>query len=72
MEWSWEWPRENGYYWLYGWCFSNHDDPPRFYYVKVRRTGNGWAYIADGHFIYKAEGAYGVWQPVEFPERPAD
>ena len=70
MNWTTEWPTEPGHYWFYGWCFRDRDKPAKFHCVEVWKLQKGRAYVTDGHFLYKAEGAEGVWQPVEFPELP--
>jgi hypothetical protein len=31
---------------------------------------NALGLIADGHFLYKAEGAYGMWARIELPTLP--
>jgi len=72
MNWTSEWPTEPGHYWFYGWCFSDRDRPARFHYTTVGKTPRGVCYVADGYFLYKAEGAEGVWQEVQFPELPEE
>lgn len=72
MKWTEAWPTEPGYYWLYGWTYHYRDRSAELYYVKVRRIANGFAYITDGHFLYMAEGAKGIWQPVVLPILPTD
>ena len=68
--WTQEWPTELGYYWLYGWCFKDHR-PAKYNFVEVRRFSFGTlAYIANGHLLYKGQGASGHWQKVDFPKSP--
>ena len=46
---------------------------PDTYAVKVRLTGQKLdvpMYIADGNFLYEAEGAEGVWQKIADPVLP--
>ena len=72
MSWSKKWPNKRGYYWFFGWCFSSRTRLPELHFVKVRLDGTKRPlYITNGHFLYKAEGAEGVWLPVELPEPPA-
>lgn len=68
--WTREWPTQSGHYWFYGWCFHGHDNAPQLFFVKVRQIQNGLAYITEGHFLYEAEGARGVWQEAELPKLP--
>ena len=70
MEWTLKWPEISGYYWFYGWCFRERNHEPELHYVKVRRIANGVALITNGHLLYKAEGAYGMWATAELPTLP--
>lgn len=71
QEWTPDWPAERGYYWFYGWCFRRRDRPPELHFVKVRHDGTGKPiYITDGHFLFKAEGAEGLFCPADIPELP--
>ena len=73
MNWSVDidWPNETGYYWFYGWCFRERHYPARIHFVEVRHGADKRPiYITGGHFLYKAEGAEGLWQPVAMPELP--
>ena len=70
MNWIYDWPIESGFYWFFGWCFRNRDRAPELHFVKVRKISNGMCYITNGHFLYKAEGAEGVWQLVKLPILP--
>lgn len=70
--WSKEWPRALGLYWLWGRRFSNpHKKLSEMFLVKVVHMGDGKipAYICDGAFISKEEGAEGYWTPA-FPPLP--
>jgi hypothetical protein len=69
--WSETWPTETGRYWFYGWCFENHTDSPALYYVNVRKCSNGVMRYTDGHFIYKSDGAIGLWSLVQLPDLPS-
>lgn len=68
--WTKEWPTCPGYYWFYGWCFGDRDRAAKHHYVKVRKIANGVSYVADGHFLYKAEGGDGYWSPAITPVLP--
>jgi len=73
--WTHKWPTEPGMYWFYGFCWRKmRDEPeePEMYLVKVRKISNGLMCITDGHFIYKAEGAEGMWLKAELPEPPKE
>ena len=73
VQWHDEWPTKSGYYWLYGWCWKMEwDRPARLFFVQVKEITNGVVYITNGHFIYKTEGAKGVWLPIEPPELPKE
>ena len=70
--WTREWPTTAGYYWFHGhkWSTSPRDaEPTSTYFVRCCLDGtNSPTYITDGHFLYKAEGACGVWMPAKVPE----
>lgn len=82
MNWSKEWPNEKGFYWLFGWRFKQDyetfNDPPSFHLVKVTHAISGRSgemiavYTTNGHFLYKSEGAKGLWAKCEFPEQPSE
>ena len=62
-EWTDQWPQDEGYFWAFGWPFSNRnlDRPPDLYSLKVQRIGTAGgqpgslAYTASGAFVYKSE-----------------
>ena len=67
--WTDNWPDKKGYYWFYGWPYGDKTRPPELKYVKVWKTANSLAYVADGQFIYKKE-AVGKWTTVVLPKLP--
>ena len=69
MNWTKEWPTTPGQYWFYGRRSSMRDKDDLFY-VQVRKIQNGVTYICEGSFLFEAEGAKGVWQPITLPELP--
>ena len=67
--WAIEWPKEKGTYWFFGQCFG--DGEIKMYLVEVWKDGAGsFAYVTNGHFLYKAEGAKGQWMKAVLPEPP--
>lgn len=73
-EWKKEWPTRPGHYWFYGWRFSRFDrkEKPELSLVVVRISGNKKPmYITHGHFMYREEGAEGLWQEVDLPKFPS-
>lgn len=69
-EWQSEWPTEPGFWWFYGKCFKGNTDDWHFVkVVKTSQSGN-FAYITDGYFLYKEEGAAGQWTKARFPDLP--
>lgn len=73
-EWNGDWPKEPGEYWFYGYKFGKkeEDDTPRLHFVTVRRGRNCLVFVTDGHFLYREEGACGVWMNVILPELPTE
>ena len=70
-----EFPTKLGYYWFYGWhskfsktSINGKESKPKLHVVQVRQGANSRIYICDGHFMYKSEGAEGIWQEIEVPE----
>lgn len=71
-EWMKEWPEEAGYYWFYGWCSRlTIKGLPKIHFVRVREAINGVSLATEGRFLYKSDGARGVWQKVSLPELPS-
>lgn len=75
FEWCTEWPKENGLFWFYGWCFKHdrdEDKKPELCLVDVHETGvkGKFMYVTWGHFLYAAEGATGMWRKAELPPVP--
>lgn len=67
--WTTAWPKEKGTYWFFGQCFGDGDI--KMHLVEVWKDGTGsFAYVTDGHFLYKSEGANGLWTKAELPEPP--
>jgi hypothetical protein len=75
-EWTEEWPTEDNTLWFfYGWrdsafCKKNNMTKETIV-VRVRKLGNGLAYVADGHFLYKKE-AEGLFSRIEIPLVPVE
>jgi len=74
--WKKEWPKDPGLYWFYDRRFSktSYEDlnKPELCFVEVAIDSQGNPmYITMGHFLYKAEGAMGVWSKAELPELPS-
>lgn len=71
MDWSKEWPILPGFYWFYGWPFGIDKYDPELHFVKVIYDSlKKPIYITNGHFLYKSEGACGIWKIAELPELP--
>lgn len=71
--WTKEWPTEPGWYWFYGHQWrAMYDEASELVPIKVERCSNAWLYGAGSHFLYKAEGARGLWTPAIMPDLPAD
>lgn len=72
IEWTKEWPTIEGVYWFYGWRFKHDaDEPPSIHFVEVHKASNGILYVARGNFMWKEEGAEGIWLSGAFPDRPS-
>jgi len=73
-EWQLEWPKENGPFWFYGWLFrgQDKDEKPEICLVDVGESGvkGVFMYVTQGHFLYREEGAIGLWQKVILPALP--
>jgi hypothetical protein len=69
-KWSSIWPTEPGVYWFYGVRTKSREFEPGLYFVRVWKIANGWAYVADGNFLFEGEGAKGFFSPVELPILP--
>lgn len=73
-EWTKEWPVERGWYWFYGQTSKRvWDMRPEYLPVLVRKDGTGKPfYVGGGRFLYKGEGARGLWTPMITPKPPTD
>ncbi len=71
-DWTEVWPVEPGHYWFFGWCSGmlRCDHGPEIVLVKVSKAVNAFVYVGNGHFIYKGEGAVGLWKEAVLPEPP--
>jgi len=71
-KWTKDWPKKKGHYWFYGWRFKRQPgDEPGLFFVEVAISGNKVPiHITMGHFLYKEEGAEGMWSVPELPELP--
>jgi hypothetical protein len=69
--WQSEWPQEpNTAWWFVGWRFGKDwDCKPEVALVWVVGLADNISYIAEGNFLYKSEGAIGVFKKalVEIP-----
>lgn len=71
-EWTKDWPRTTGHYWFYGWPFRDRGSAPKMHLVSVNTNKAGSVMmVTDGHFLYQAEGADGLWQKAVLPEAPS-
>lgn len=70
-EWTADWPTHTGWYWFWGWrsAFSKehkHGVELRAAHVYVDSM-NQPTVICDGQFLYKEEGAEGMFCQMEMP-----
>lgn len=70
--WVEEWPQKEGFYWYWGWCFKPGKEPAEFHFVRVAKGMNSFAYITNGHFMYKSEGGVGWWSKANLPKPPLE
>lgn len=76
--WSHDWPTEPGLFWFYGWRFGRgrefggHKEEPELCLVEIGETAvkGVFMYVTHGHFLYREEGATGLWQKTILPELP--
>lgn len=70
MNWTKEWPTEEGHYWLY------YPEKDKLEYVKVRQAGSKpnkfLIYVENGHFLFKEENKNKVmwWIKATLPTLP--
>ena len=73
VSWTDKWPTKKGLYWFYGYRFTPFkDEKPELCLVEVFKIVNGVAHVTKGHFLYKEEGATGLFTPAECPPVPED
>lgn len=61
-------PDSEGWWWFYG--RQEHDTEIELLTVKVVKTKTSLIWIAEGAFMYEAEGAKGFWQKIKEPLLP--
>ena len=70
-KWTEEWPTEPGRYWFWGQSdYGMRGLPARLYSVVVHKADRGPVYVADGSFMYRGGGGWGVWCRAVLPEPP--
>jgi hypothetical protein len=70
-QWSTEWPKEPGYYWVYGDLFSAKGDRPELALAQVAFGGGKRPfYIAKGNFIYESDSCNVHWRHAYPPAIP--
>ena len=70
-EWTKEWPTKRGWYWLYG--QTTWDMQLEYVPVQVWKNATDKpTYVAGPQFLYKAEGARGLWTRMIMPDPPTD
>ena len=66
-KWNPEWPRQAGLYWFYGLRFRDNAEA-QLYVARVHVSAAGDPfYVCEGSFLYKAEGAVGLWALIDLP-----
>jgi hypothetical protein len=73
--WSTTWPTEPGWYWFAGYRdeFSVRSHRHELIPINVKKGGSGFPfYVAGGSLLYKSQGAFGLWHPMEVPEIPTE
>jgi hypothetical protein len=69
--WSEEWPEREGYFWI--WFKRYHYSEPQLAHVQVFKSHSGFAYVAEGNFMYPRDLFKSFWIPSTPPkasERP--
>ena len=69
--WTWDFPKETGHYWFYGWTspFSKGGRLPELEHVEVSKLGDTNMFVANGAFVYEQE-MEGMWQKIVTPTTP--
>lgn len=74
MDWKQEFPKEEGYYWFYGYRHGkksySKDNKPELMLIKVRKIQNGFMYVGNGQFVYESEVECPHFKKADLPELP--
>ena len=74
MNWKKGFPTKEGFYWFYGYRWGKismgENQKPKYYFVDVGKTSNGFMYIADGNFMFESETEEAYFQKIIFPSPP--
>lgn len=73
-DWTKEWPTKRGWYWFLGQTSRiMWDMRPEYLPVRVCKDSVGkLIYVVGGRFLYKSEGARGLWTRMLMPDPPTD
>ena len=73
-DWSTEFPKEEGEYWFYGYRYGKiscgREEEPELMFVEVRKTSNGFLFIAAGQMMWESEVEEPHFMKVDLPELP--
>jgi hypothetical protein len=68
-KWSEKWPTKEDTYWFYGKQFRDSQTKLHLVEVWIDGVGNP-TYVTEGSFMYKQEGAVGLWMKANLPWLP--
>lgn len=75
MVWNEEWPTDPGYYWFYGRRHKQLEDEQGIFLTEVVAAGENLQhrlYSCHGMFLYKSDGAKGLWMKAILPPSPTE
>lgn len=76
MEWTKEWPEEEGWYWFYGYRYGREScgskNNPEYMMMKCWKVSNGYMMVGDGSFVHKSETEEAYFLKITPPKQPED
>ncbi|MHC4224516.1 MAG: hypothetical protein ACYSUN_11045 [Planctomycetota bacterium] len=74
LNWNKEWPTTPGHYWFYG-RRHKQEGEREIFFVEVAAAGENLQhrlYSCHGMFLYKSDGAKGLWMKAILPPIPTE
>lgn len=66
-KWTWDWPTEEGYFWVYGLLYPDDKKFSLNVGKSYKSLDGKMTYAVNGHFFYQSEAGLVMWSPIVPP-----